>query len=121
MRRSKIVCTLGPAVDSHEQLVALIEAGMSVARFNFSHGTHEEHQGRYDRVRKAADDTGRAVGVLADLQGPKIRLAKFAEGPVELVRGTSSRSPPRTSRATSRSAAPPTRACQATSPRATPS
>ncbi|WP_329040700.1 pyruvate kinase [Streptomyces sp. NBC_00178] len=87
MRRSKIVCTLGPAVDSHEQLVALIEAGMSVARFNFSHGTHEEHQGRYDRVRKAAAETGRAVGVLADLQGPKIRLAKFAEGPVELVRG----------------------------------
>ena len=54
MRRSKIVCTLGPAVDSHEQLVALIEAGMNVARFNFSHGTHAEHQGRYDRVRKAA-------------------------------------------------------------------
>lgn len=87
MRRSKIVCTLGPAVDSHEQLVALIEAGMSVARFNFSHGSHAEHQGRYDRVRKAAAETGRAVGVLADLQGPKIRLAKFAEGPVELVRG----------------------------------
>src|SRR6478752_2868385 len=87
MRRSKIVCTLGPAVDSHEQLVALIEAGMSVARFNFSHGSHAEHQGRYDRVRKAAAETGRAVGVLADLQGPKIRLAKFAEGPVELQRG----------------------------------
>lgn len=87
MRRSKIVCTLGPAVDSHEQLVALIEAGMSVARFNFSHGSHAEHQGRYDRLRKAAAETGRAVGVLADLQGPKIRLAKFAEGPVELVRG----------------------------------
>jgi pyruvate kinase len=87
MRRSKIVCTLGPAVDSHEQLVALIEAGMNVARFNFSHGTHEEHQGRYDRVRAAAKETGRAIGVLADLQGPKIRLATFAEGPVELVRG----------------------------------
>ncbi|MGW8332379.1 pyruvate kinase [Streptomyces sp. NPDC055897] len=87
MRRSKIVCTLGPAVDSHEQLVALIEAGMSVARFNFSHGSQAEHQARYDRVRKAAEKTGRAVGVLADLQGPKIRLAKFAEGPVELVRG----------------------------------
>ncbi|MFE4861797.1 pyruvate kinase [Streptomyces sp. NPDC056670] len=87
MRRSKIVCTLGPAVDSHEQLVALIEAGMSVARFNFSHGSQAEHQARYDRVRKAAEETGRAVGVLADLQGPKIRLAKFAEGPVELVRG----------------------------------
>ncbi|MCN9240179.1 pyruvate kinase [Streptomyces sp. RY43-2] len=87
MRRSKIVCTLGPAVDSHEMLVALIEAGMNVARFNFSHGSHEEHQGRYDRVRGASAETGRAVGVLADLQGPKIRLETFAEGPVELVRG----------------------------------
>ena len=87
MRRSKIVCTLGPAVDSHEQLVTLIEAGMNVARFNFSHGSHAEHQGRYDRVRAASKETGRAVGVLADLQGPKIRLETFAEGPVELVRG----------------------------------
>ncbi|MCF3962336.1 pyruvate kinase [Streptomyces fuscigenes] len=87
MRRSKIVCTLGPAVDSYEQLKALIEAGMSVARLNMSHGSHEEHQGRYDRVRQAAADTGRAVGVMVDLQGPKIRLETFAEGPVELVRG----------------------------------
>ncbi|MFH9071593.1 pyruvate kinase [Streptomyces alboflavus] len=87
MRRSKIVCTLGPAVDSEDQLVSLIEAGMNVARFNFSHGTHAEHQGRYDRVRAAAERTGRAIGVLADLQGPKIRLETFAEGPVELVRG----------------------------------
>src|SRR5690242_19229406 len=87
MRRSKIVCTLGPAVDSHEMLVSLIEAGMNVARFNFSHGTHAEHQGRYDRVRAAAKETGIAIGVLADLQGPKIRLETFAEGPVELERG----------------------------------
>ncbi|MFI1394874.1 pyruvate kinase [Streptomyces sp. NPDC020681] len=87
MRRSKIVCTLGPAVDSYEQLKALIEAGMNVARFNMSHGTHAEHEERYHRVRKAAEDTGQAVGVLADLQGPKIRLETFAEGPVELVRG----------------------------------
>ncbi|WP_436739004.1 pyruvate kinase [Streptomyces sp. BBFR102] len=87
MRRSKIVCTLGPAVDSYEQLKALIEAGMNVARFNMSHGSHAEHEDRYRRVRQAAADTGRAVGVLADLQGPKIRLATFAEGPVELVRG----------------------------------
>ena len=87
MRRSKIVCTLGPAVDSYEQLKALIEAGMNVARLNMSHGSHEEHQGRYDRVRQAAADTGRAVGVMVDLQGPKIRLETFAEGPVELVRG----------------------------------
>ncbi|MFE9258004.1 pyruvate kinase [Streptomyces sp. NPDC006879] len=87
MRRSKIVCTLGPAVDSYEQLKALIEAGMNVARFNMSHGSHAEHEERYHRVRQAAQDTGRAVGVLADLQGPKIRLETFAEGPVELVRG----------------------------------
>ncbi|MEU5401907.1 pyruvate kinase [Streptomyces sp. NPDC005963] len=87
MRRSKIVCTLGPAVDSYEQLKALIEAGMNVARFNMSHGSHAEHEERYHRVRKAAEDTGRALGVLADLQGPKIRLETFAEGPVELVRG----------------------------------
>ncbi|GAB3961642.1 pyruvate kinase [Streptomyces sparsus] len=87
MRRSKIVCTLGPAVDSFDQLKTLIEAGMNVARFNMSHGSQPEHQERYDRLRKAAEETGRAVGVLADLQGPKIRLATFAEGPVELVRG----------------------------------
>ncbi|GAA1150339.1 pyruvate kinase [Streptomyces hebeiensis] len=87
MRRSKIVCTLGPAVDSYEQLKSLIEAGMNVARLNMSHGSHPEHEDRYRRVREAAQDTGRAVGVLVDLQGPKIRLETFAEGPVELVRG----------------------------------
>ncbi|MFE0687505.1 pyruvate kinase [Streptomyces sp. JH002] len=87
MRRSKIVCTLGPAVDSYEQLKALIDAGMNVARFNFSHGSHQEHEERYHRVRKASEDTGVAVGVLADLQGPKIRLETFADGPVELERG----------------------------------
>jgi len=87
MRRSKIVCTLGPAVDSYEQLKTLIEAGMNVARFNMSHGSHAEHEERYHRVRKAAEESGRPVGVLADLQGPKIRLETFAEGPVELVRG----------------------------------
>ncbi|NJQ00760.1 pyruvate kinase [Streptomyces zingiberis] len=87
MRRSKIVCTLGPAVDSYEQLKSLIEAGMNVARFNMSHGSHPEHEERYHRVRKASEETGRAVGVLVDLQGPKIRLETFAEGPVELIRG----------------------------------
>ena len=87
MRRAKIVCTLGPAVDSYDQLKTLVEAGMNVARFNFSHGSHAEHEERYQRVRKVAAETGRAVGVLADLQGPKIRLGKFADGPVELVAG----------------------------------
>ncbi|MFJ4712371.1 pyruvate kinase [Streptomyces sp. NPDC088785] len=87
MRRAKIVCTLGPATDSYEQIKALVEAGMDVARFNLSHGTYAEHEERYQRVRKASDETGRSVGVLADLQGPKIRLGRFSEGPVLLERG----------------------------------
>ncbi|AWW40106.1 pyruvate kinase [Streptomyces cadmiisoli] len=87
MRRAKIVCTLGPATDSYDQIKALVEAGMDVARFNLSHGTYAEHEERYQHVRKAADETGRSVGVLADLQGPKIRLGRFTEGPVLLERG----------------------------------
>ncbi|MDX6355606.1 MAG: pyruvate kinase [Streptomyces sp.] len=87
MRRAKIVCTLGPAVDSYEQLKTLVDAGMNVARLNFSHGTHADHADRYARVRKVSEETGKAVGILADLQGPKIRLGKFADGPVELVSG----------------------------------
>ncbi|MFC9928105.1 pyruvate kinase [Streptomyces sp. NPDC127190] len=87
MRRAKIVCTLGPATDSYDQIKALVEAGMDVARFNLSHGTYAEHEERYQRVRKAADETGRSVGILADLQGPKIRLGRFREGPVLLERG----------------------------------
>ncbi|MFJ3716030.1 pyruvate kinase [Streptomyces sp. NPDC090057] len=87
MRRAKIVCTLGPATDSYDQIKALVEAGMDVARFNLSHGTQTEHEVRYQHVRKAADETGRSVGILADLQGPKIRLGRFSEGPVLLERG----------------------------------
>ncbi|MER5715931.1 pyruvate kinase [Streptomyces sp. NPDC002132] len=86
MRRAKIVCTLGPATDSYDRLKALVEAGMDVARFNLSHGDHAEHEERYRRVRKAADESGRSVGLLADLQGPKIRLGRFTEGPVLLER-----------------------------------
>src|SRR3954449_8648005 len=85
MRRAKIVCTLGPAVDG--RMAELVDAGMDVARFNLSHGAYEEHRKRYLEVRKASDDTGRAVGVLVDLQGPKIRLGRFASGPVELEPG----------------------------------
>lgn len=87
MRRAKIVSTLGPATDSYEQIKALVEAGMNVARFNMSHGSHAEHEERFHRVRKAAEETGRSVGILADLQGPKIRLGRFREGPVLLERG----------------------------------
>ncbi|MGW7282921.1 pyruvate kinase [Streptomyces sp. NPDC054844] len=87
MRRAKIVCTLGPATDTYDQIKDLVDAGMDIARFNFSHGTHTEHEERYHRVRKASDETGRSVGTLADLQGPKIRLGHFTEGPVLLERG----------------------------------
>ncbi|MER7715881.1 pyruvate kinase [Streptomyces flaveolus] len=87
MRRAKIVCTLGPATDSYDQIKSLVDAGMDIARFNFSHGTHAEHEERYHRVRKASDETGHSVGTLADLQGPKIRLGRFTEGPVLLERG----------------------------------
>ncbi|GGO81565.1 pyruvate kinase [Wenjunlia tyrosinilytica] len=87
MRRAKIVCTLGPATDSYDQIRALVEAGMDVARFNLSHGSHAEHEERFHHVRKAAEESGRSVGILVDLQGPKIRLGQFAEGPVLLERG----------------------------------
>ncbi|XVV14677.1 pyruvate kinase [Actinoplanes sp. CA-131856] len=80
-RRVKIVCTMGPATASPERMLGLVEAGMDVARMNFSHGAHEDHQKVYDLVRSTAEHTGRAVAVLADLQGPKIRLGKFADGP----------------------------------------
>ena len=87
MRRAKIVCTMGPAVESPEKVRELIAAGMNMARLNLSHGSYEEHQGRLDRVREAAKESGKAVAILVDLQGPKIRLARFENGPHELFRG----------------------------------
>ncbi|MCB0915523.1 MAG: pyruvate kinase [Actinobacteria bacterium] len=87
MRRAKIVCTLGPATSTKEALAELVDAGMDVARFNLSHGTHAEHERIYRLLREVADESGRAVGVMADLQGPKIRLGTFAEGPHELAVG----------------------------------
>ncbi|MCF6507509.1 pyruvate kinase [Blastococcus sp. MG754426] len=87
-RRAKIVCTLGPATSSAEQVTALVESGMDVARLNFSHGAHEDHAAAYHLVRKASDSTGRAVAILADLQGPKIRLGTFADGPVTWATGS---------------------------------
>lgn len=87
MRRAKIVCTLGPATDSQEEILALARAGMNVARINASHGTHAEHEERIRRVRKAAEITGQAIAVLVNLQGPKIRLGRFADGPHDLAVG----------------------------------
>ncbi|AWK72331.1 pyruvate kinase [Rhodococcus oxybenzonivorans] len=78
-RRTKIVCTLGPATATGDRIRELVESGMDVARLNFSHGEHSDHEENYNRVRAASDVTGKAVGVLADLQGPKIRLGRFAE------------------------------------------
>ncbi len=87
MRRAKIVVTLGPATSSLESIRALIAAGMDVARLNLSHGEHAEHTEVYAAVRQCADEAGRGVGVLVDLQGPKIRLGRFASGPVLLEVG----------------------------------
>src|SRR5512140_3839977 len=80
MRRAKIVCTIGPATESPEQIQALVDAGMDVARLNRSHGETEVHQRVYNNVRAAAKASGSSVAVLVDLQGPKIRLGRFVEG-----------------------------------------
>jgi pyruvate kinase len=79
-RRAKIVCTLGPATYGDDKVRALVEAGMDVARLNFSLGNHADHKTAYEQVRNASDSIGRAVGVLVDLQGPKARLGRFATG-----------------------------------------
>jgi pyruvate kinase len=81
-RGAKIVCTLGPATATADRVAALVGAGMDVARLNFSHGTHSEHERTAGLVRRAASRAGRPVGLLADLQGPKIRLGRFAHPPV---------------------------------------
>ncbi len=86
-RRAKIVSTIGPACSSTEQINALVEAGIDVARLNMSHGDHAVHEEVYHRIRAAADATGRGVGILADLQGPKIRIGRFPDGPVRLTLG----------------------------------
>ena len=86
MRRAKIVCTMGPAVESSEKVHELIAAGMNMARLNLSHGGYDEHQSRLDLVRSVAAETNQPVAILVDLQGPKIRLARFANGPHDLAR-----------------------------------
>lgn len=87
MRRTKIVATLGPATDTPESIEKLIAAGVNVVRLNFSHGSPEEHAHRAKMVRDAAAKLGRTVGILGDLQGPKIRIDRFKEGKIELATG----------------------------------
>jgi len=89
--RTKIVCTLGPATDSEDTIEALVEAGMTVARINFSHGSHEDHARQIAFVRRVASEGNRAVAVLADLQGPKLRVGTLPGQQIELVPGRSVR------------------------------
>ncbi|UOQ58393.1 pyruvate kinase [Leucobacter allii] len=87
MRHAKIVATWGPAVSSYDHTLDLIRAGVNVARLNMSHGTYNVHEGIYRNIRRAEEEVGRPIAVLADLQGPKIRLGRFADGPYELEVG----------------------------------
>ncbi len=87
MRKTKIICTLGPASDSEEMVGKLIDAGMDMARFNFSHGTHEEQLGKLNIVRKLSKEKGIPVAALLDTKGPEIRLRDFKEGKVMLEKG----------------------------------
>jgi pyruvate kinase len=86
-RQTKIVATLGPASSTPEMLERLINAGVDVVRLNFSHGTAQDHIDRAAMVRSAAERAGRAVAIMADLQGPKIRVGKFEGGKTELRAG----------------------------------
>jgi pyruvate kinase len=85
--KTKIVCTIGPASRGHETLAAMIEAGMNVARLNFAHGTFDEHAATIVGIRAAAQGGGRRVAILADLPGPKLRIGRLPEQPIELKRG----------------------------------
>ncbi|WP_235588736.1 pyruvate kinase, partial [Sporosarcina koreensis] len=87
MRKTKIVCTIGPASESPELLEQLIEAGMNVARLNFSHGSHEEHKARIQSIREASKKTGKVVGILLDTKGPEIRTHSMKNGQIELITG----------------------------------
>ena len=87
MRKTKIICTIGPASDTVERLRELMQAGMNVARFNFSHGTHEEQKVKCEKVRQAAGELGLSIATMMDTKGPEIRLRDFEGGRAELVEG----------------------------------
>jgi pyruvate kinase len=87
VKRTKIVCTIGPATSSKERILALIQAGMDIARINFSHSSQDSHEKTYELIRECEQDSGRPIGILADLQGPKIRTSKLVGDSIELVNG----------------------------------
>ena len=87
MRKTKIVCTIGPACDSEEMLRAMMLAGMNVARLNFSHGTHDEHQRRIDRIKKLRTELGLPIAIMLDTKGPEYRIGTFEDGKITLDTG----------------------------------
>ena len=87
MRRTKIICTIGPASENEDKLREIMLAGMNVARFNFSHGSHEEHKRKYDRIKKLREELNLPIAVMLDTKGPEIRLKDFANGKEELEAG----------------------------------
>ena len=88
IKKTKIVCTIGPATESEKVLGELVTAGMNVMRLNFSHGDFAEHQTRVDNIRKIIKKTGKPIAILQDLAGPKIRIGEFEKGLTVLKEGT---------------------------------
>ncbi len=86
-KKTKVVCTIGPATETEEKLRALVDAGMNVMRLNFSHGDFAEHQNRIENLKKVSEKTGKVIAVMQDLGGPKIRIGEFEKGVVTLVEG----------------------------------
>src|SRR6476660_10339077 len=88
-RRTKIIATLGPSSSSIEVMTRLFQAGADVFRLNFSHGTHEDHAARFAQIRQLEEKFDRPIGILADVQGPKLRVGRFSAGRVQLKTGQS--------------------------------
>ena len=86
-RKTKIVCTIGPASESKEKMLELAHAGMNIARLNFSHGDYEEHLNRIEKIREVSDETGINIAIMLDTKGPEIRLGSFKNGREEYVKG----------------------------------
>ena len=87
MRRTKVVCTIGPASDDMDVLRRMVAAGLNVARLNFSHGSHAEHNERIARIRRVADESGLHIPIMLDTKGPELRIGRFASGSVRLEQG----------------------------------
>ena len=87
MRKTKIICTMGPAVENDQIIRTMMLEGMNVARFNFSHGDHAEQKGRLDRLKRIREELGLPVAALLDTKGPEIRIGRFENGKVELKKG----------------------------------